>query len=256
MKVEFSKPLPRVAKTKGRVMKIFTSEERSNLEKLQSPKKQRTPQKQQRQQAKKSTPNKINFDTLTTQTHANAEKKQRMTLNEVFESGVPLTNLRTKETVQNYLQQNSLRHEKIAEYSSHARENELLKSTRLNFHFSTPKQSDRGDFNEIDKVLYSFKKRMYISYINSLIKSYEQILLEKPLIKKAIREEKHILTGKILFDREGNIVKINILKSSLSDEVHALFESTLTGIHSLPNPPKMIIEDRENFTVYYQLSIN
>jgi hypothetical protein len=179
-----------------------------------------------------------------------------MTVNQVLESGVPLTNLRTKEAVQNYLQQNSLRHQKIKEYASHAQENQLLKSTQLNFHFSAPEEFDRGDFNELDKVLYSFKKRMYVSYINSLIKSYDQILLEKPLIKKSLREERHVLTGKILFDREGNIVKINILKSSLSDEVHSLFESTLTGIHSLPNPPKMLIERKDNFTVYYQLSIN
>lgn len=253
MKVEFSKPLPRISKKKGRVMKIFTSKERSNLKKLQKP---NLKQSTQKSRPKTSQPNKINFDTLSTQTHSTVGSRQKVTIDEVFESGVPLTSVRTKQAVQNYLQQNNLRHEKIAEYSSHARENELLKSTRLNFHFSAPEQTDRGDFNEIDKVLYSFKKRMYISYINSLIKSYEQLLLEKPLIKKAIREEKHVLTGKILFDKKGNIVKINILKSSLSDEVHSLFESTLTGIQSLPNPPKMIIEDRDNFTVYYQLSIN
>jgi len=75
----------------------------------------------------------------------------------------------------------------------------------------------------------------------------------RPLQRKILE---HTLTGKILFDKEGNIIKINILKSSLNDDVHALFENTLVGINSLPNPPQMILQNKDDFTVYYQLSIN
>jgi outer membrane biosynthesis protein TonB len=75
-------------------------------------------------------------------------------------------------------------------------------------------------------------------------------------LRTALQSERHLLTGKIDFDKEGNILRIKILRSSPSDEVHQLFEETLKEIRSLPNPPKALVENREQFTIYYQLNIN
>ena len=185
-------------------------------------------------------------------------KRQRlkMSVEKSLRSGIPLTGIRTRQSARNYLEQRRLQNQQSRVYSTRPLKKKLIDKAALNFHFFTPEDMDKGQFNEVDKVLYSFKKRMFLSYLNSLLKSYEDLSLKKPLLKGAIESEKHLLTGKILFDKEGNIVKINILKSSLNDDVHSLFENTLIGIKALPNPPKMLLRDKEDFTIYYQLSIN
>jgi len=185
-------------------------------------------------------------------------KRQRLKMNveKSLRSGVPLTRLRTKQSSRNFLEQRRMQSNERQKYSTRPLQRKILDRTALNFHFFTPENENKGQFNEIDKVLYSFKKRMFLGYINSLMKNYDELSLKKPLLKSAIENEKHTLTGKILFDKEGNIIKINILKSSLNDDVHALFENTLVGINSLPNPPQMILQNKDDFTVYYQLSIN
>ena len=60
----------------------------------------------------------------------------------------------------------------------------------------------------------------------------------------------------IVFDKEGNIVSIQIMRWSQSDEVQDLFEQTLKEIRSLPNPPKALLENNEEFNIYYNLKIN
>jgi hypothetical protein len=177
-------------------------------------------------------------------------------IKKALEKGLPLTQLRTKNAINNYMQQAQMQREKVLEYRSHQQTRNLLKQSNLNFHFIPPEGMKETQFNEINKVLFSFKKRMFITYVNSFITQYDQISLERPLLKKSMQSENHTLTGKITFDLEGNIVKINILKSSLNDDVHRLFEETLMGVGSLHNPPKILIEGKDKFVIYYQLKIN
>ena len=181
-------------------------------------------------------------------------KVRRIT--KAIESGIPLTNIRTSEATKDFVQQEQQRYQKVLEYQSHQQKKDLLERSNLNFHFIPPEGMKDTEFNDMSKILYSFKKRMFESYINSLLTSYEQVQLERPLIRNAMHTERHLLTGKITFDKMGNIMQINILKSSSNDDIHHLFDKTLQGINSLPNPPKMLLQGRDEFVVYYQFSIN
>jgi len=128
-----------------------------------------------------------------------------------------------------------------------------LKVAGFNINFTPPEGVSEDELNSTEKIFYAFQKRTFISYVNSFLKSYNEISVTRPNLKRTFGKEKHTMVGKITFDKEGNVVTIKILQWSLSDDMEKLFENTLENIHSLPNPPKAYLGKNGNFTMYYQL---
>ncbi len=172
------------------------------------------------------------------------------------ESGVPLTALRSNQAVENFRRQENIRRNLMQQMGTQSSRAEVLKRTGFNLHFEPPEGVSEDELNSVEKIFYSFQKRTFTTYVQSFLSTYQQKVINTPQLRNALSTEKHLLTGKIDFDKEGNIMRIKILRSSQSDEVHELFEETLKGINSLPNPPKDLVEKREQFTIYYQLHIN
>lgn len=173
-----------------------------------------------------------------------------------IESGIPLTSLRSSNAVGNFKRQSYLKRDMMKEMGPQVGQSDIITRTGLNLHFEPPDGVSEDELNSVEKKFYSFQKRTFVSYVQSLLSVYQQKLINRPQIENIVKNETHLVTGKIDFDREGNILRIKILRSSPSDEVHNLFEETLKAINRLPNPPDLLIKDREQFTIYYQLRIN
>ncbi len=172
------------------------------------------------------------------------------------EHGVPLTALRSSQAMNNFRRQKEIQFGMLRDMGQQSTQAEILKTTGFNLHFEPPDGIPEDELNSVEKIFYSFQKRTFIGYVNSFMSSYQDTLNRHPQVKNALRSERHLLTGRVTFDKEGNIVRIKILRSSQNDDVHRLFEDTLRNIRSLPNPPKAIIEDKDQFNIYYQLKIN
>lgn len=123
-------------------------------------------------------------------------------------------------------------------------------------HFETPEGVAEDELNSAEKIFYSFQKRSFESYFHAFLKSYNARINTRPALRKPLHGETHSLTGRVTFDKKGNIVSIKIMKWSQNDEVQDLFEETLKEIRSLPNPPKALLGNEEEFNIYYQLRIN
>lgn len=119
-----------------------------------------------------------------------------------------------------------------------------------------PKGVPEDELNSIEKIYFSFQKRMYLQYVNTFIKTYNDVSKARPLIKGALRNGRHRLTARVVFDIEGNIEKIKIIRSSQDDDIHELFEKTLMNVQKVPNPPDDFINSENKFVIYYQLNIN
>ncbi|MFT6604712.1 MAG: hypothetical protein ACJARO_002236 [Bacteriovoracaceae bacterium] len=132
----------------------------------------------------------------------------------------------------------------------------ILRKTGFNMQLEPPEGVSQDELNSMEKIFYSFQKRTFQSYVGSFLKTYRQVLLSRPSVKPTIENDLHRLTARVIFDAEGNIVSIKILRSSHSDDIHKLFEDTLTDIRKLPNPPKDLLSKKGQFTIYYQLNIN
>jgi hypothetical protein len=175
---------------------------------------------------------------------------------EVKKNIFKVLNNKQSQTYRLHRQQQDLQQKVLDEVSASRVVNELIRNKGFNVQFETPEGFKEDELNTIEKKLYGFQKRMFKTYIDSLIINMQKHMTTKPYIKKIMENNKHLLKGRVIFDKEGNIVSIKIFKSSKSDEVHALFEDSLTDMKSLPNPPQLMLEDKEEFTIYYTFKIN
>jgi len=171
----------------------------------------------------------------------------------------PIANLKLKKGL---LPRRASRHSQIIKRNIHQQLSQspdisnILERKGFNVQFEAPDGISLDELNSIEKAFYSFQKRSYASYLSAFIESYHQFLKTKPAIKKDLKENDHLLTGKITFDHQGHIVAIKIMKSSHSDHVHSLFQKTLESVRKLPNPPKDLLSKEKTLTIYYQLKIN
>ena len=133
---------------------------------------------------------------------------------------------------------------------------QILKQSQFDLAFEPPRGVGEDELNSQEKVYYSFQKRAFLSYLHSFLKVYQSLALEKPSMVGVLQNGDHFLSGRIVFDSQGNAQSVKIFQSSPDDSVHLLFERTLTQIRGLPNPPQSFLKDRDEFALYYQLKIN
>jgi hypothetical protein len=128
------------------------------------------------------------------------------------------------------------------------------KISNFEIRYERPEGVSEDELNSDEKAFYSFYKRSYVSYYNKLSATYEELAINRPRLTKDF-ENKHLLVGRVDYDQNGNIITIKILKSSESDDIHYFFEETLKKL-VLPNPPKIFLKLKKEFSIYYQVQIN
>ncbi|MBT3585697.1 MAG: hypothetical protein HN509_12400 [Halobacteriovoraceae bacterium] len=133
---------------------------------------------------------------------------------------------------------------------------QAIQNTGFDIKFEPPEGVSEDELNSMEKIYYSFQRRTFETYVTSFLKTYRTMLLRRPQIKRPLKEKIHVLTGRVIFDKDGNIISIKIIRSSADDDVHDLFEDTLKEMRALPNPPKDLVRKDGQFSIYYQLKIN
>lgn len=130
----------------------------------------------------------------------------------------------------------------------------MSKISNFEIRYDRPEGVSEDELNSDEKAYYSFYVRSYKNYFTKIYANYEKILLERPALVRAF-DSKHLLIGKIDYDENGDIIKVKIIKSSDNDDLHYFFEETLKQL-TQPNPPKVFIKNKKEFSIYYQLQIN
>lgn len=159
-------------------------------------------------------------------------------------------------TVQSVQRQRGMKQEMMKQLGPGSANAKLANKSDIQVHFEPPEGVSEDELNSVEKMFYSFQKRTFEGYFNSFITTYNRVIQLRPQLRRTLNSEVHHLTGRVTFDRDGNIVAIKILRWSQDDNLQKLFEETLKEIKSLPNPPKAIIGKSDQFNIYYQLKIN
>ncbi|MGB0455126.1 MAG: TonB C-terminal domain-containing protein, partial [Bacteriovoracaceae bacterium] len=144
----------------------------------------------------------------------------------------------------------------LKKYEPHGLIDENVLNSDFNLKPELPKGIPEDELNSIEKIYFSFQKRMFVQYLNTFITTYNKQKQRRPLLKSELQNERHRLSARVIFDKEGNIIAIKVIKSSPNDDVHDLFEQTLRNIQKVPNPPKDFINKDDEFVIYYSLNIN
>lgn len=124
----------------------------------------------------------------------------------------------------------------------------------FNFTIVPNSKLSKEDLNSIEKKFYAFNVRLNDKYGSAVSSQILRGLQIRPQLKNSLIE-KHILQAKIVYDKNGEIVLTKIIRSSDYKEVHLTFEDILANF-GLPNVPKELLDENEQFTVYFTLVIN
>ena len=135
---------------------------------------------------------------------------------------------------------------------------DIFSNHNINFSFEVPEGVSEDELNSAEKIFYSFQRRTFRSYLHSFASAYMQMAQNRPYLlqQEAYLKAREKMTGKVTFDLHGNIIAIKFIQGAENKDLQELFENTLKGIKSLPNPPKALLQENQEFAIYYQLNIN
>ena len=130
-----------------------------------------------------------------------------------------------------------------------------LNGLDFDLQFLAPEDFLQDEHNSPGKKFYSFFWRSYLTYVSRIISTYQDMQLTRPLVEEALLTEKHLMTAKVIFNRQGEIISLQILKTSSNNHVQDFFKKSLEKIQ-IPNPPSELLDKNGTFMFHYVLRIN
>ena len=130
----------------------------------------------------------------------------------------------------------------------------LIAKSDLAITFEPPEGVDYSELNQLEQIFYGFNIRIYKSFVSSLVSTHSTYLTKNPHVNLSnLSPEK--LRAVVRFDQEGNIQHIKMLRWSKDDNIQSIFQNSLEGIKSIPNPPKAFVKNKDHFDLYFNLII-
>ena len=130
-----------------------------------------------------------------------------------------------------------------------------LDHSKFDIKLEIPEGVSENELNKIEQIFYGFKRRVFETYVSSFIRNVDNFQKSYPNYHYGRQNKTVTLVGKITFDSQGSIKKIEILRPSNEPALESLFTETLKGILKLPNPPKNFVRGGNGFSIFYRLII-
>lgn len=107
--------------------------------------------------------------------------------------------------------------------------------------------------NTVERKFYSFKNRVFKAYVYSLLnQAYNQ---QTPSNRFPFTRTSTRLYARVTFDRRGNIQRIQTIETGNNPKLQKVFLDALKDIRAIPNPPKEIINEDNEFIHGFILEI-
>ncbi len=117
-----------------------------------------------------------------------------------------------------------------------------------------PEGIEPDELNKYELMFYGFQKRTAINYINSILSNLDKFQKTHPNYKLP-SEARILMTARVTYDPEGNVMQIKMVRWTHVDELQNLFENVVKEIDQLHNPPRALWEKQGEFSMYYSLEI-
>lgn len=136
----------------------------------------------------------------------------------------------------------------------------FLKYSKFSFAFDPPPGIPITKLNQLEQIFYGFRLRVSDRWEGAFQKSISDYVRMNPnVVKQFPQHQKSVqgqrMRGVIRFDKEGNVDRVKILKWVNNDVVQTIFHNSLVNIVAIPNLPKAFIEDREYFSMVFELEM-
>lgn len=133
---------------------------------------------------------------------------------------------------------------------------DLLNSQKVALNFEVPQGKKLDELNESELKLYGFLRRGAMKYVASLSSEIKDFEMQNPHLHFPLTDTKQVLTGRLVYDGQGNLKQIKMVRWTNIDKLQTFFESVLKRLDTLQNPPKELWIENGEFTVFVTLQIN
>lgn len=133
---------------------------------------------------------------------------------------------------------------------------EILNSQRMALNFEVPEGKKADELNESQLKLYGFLRRGAMKYVSSLASELKEFELKNPHMHFPMTDTKQVMTGRLIFDSQGNLKQIKMVRWTNVDKLQGFFENVLKRLDNLQNPPKELWAEEGEFTIYVTLQVN
>ena len=131
-----------------------------------------------------------------------------------------------------------------------------LSNTNVMVNLEVPEGVDESELNKYEMMFYGFQRRTAILYINSLIKNLNSHQRMHPHSNFPFTGDKHVMTGRLTYDRYGNVMQIKMIRWTTNDRVQDFFVDVLKDMDTLHNPPQALWEKNDEFSIFFSLEIS
>jgi hypothetical protein len=133
---------------------------------------------------------------------------------------------------------------------------ESLSNSDIMVNLEVPEGVNPDELNKYELMFYGFQRRTAIGYINSFYKKLDKFQSENPHLNFPMTDTKQLMTGKLTFDGKGNIVRIQMVRTSNEKRLQGFFEDVLKDMDTLHNPPQALWSKSGEFSIFFTLVIN
>ncbi len=137
-----------------------------------------------------------------------------------------------------------------------ALQNTSLAQSNSTFSLEIPKGVPEEELNELQRVLYSFYLRLQGQYVSTLVDKYMEEQRINPRFQVPINRDRDRVTLRATYDLNGNIIRIRTLLSARHKDHSDFFLEAVKRIETIPNPPDVLLDDKKQFHVNYDLRLN
>ncbi len=131
-----------------------------------------------------------------------------------------------------------------------------LNNSDVMVNLEVPEGVDPDELNKYELMFYGFQRRTAMGYVNSFYKHLDKFMSENPHLQFPMTETKQVMTGRLTYDRNGNIKQIKMVRWSNIEKLQGFFENVLKDMDTLHNPPQALWDKTGDFSIFFSLVIN
>ena len=122
--------------------------------------------------------------------------------------------------------------------------------------FETPRPFSKDEKSKLESELLSFYSRITNRISNSLSENYFDIKRINPLSRLPVNERKDLVSLRLTYDKDGNLMRVQTLKSAGVKIHNYFFHKSLGDVDFIPNPPERLLNKNKEFSMISTLFIN
>lgn len=131
-----------------------------------------------------------------------------------------------------------------------------LSNSNIAVNLEVPEGVSPDELNKYELMFYGFQRRTAIGYVNSFYKNLDEFQRANPHLDFPMTETKQIMTGRLTYDKKGNIKQIKMVRWSNVQKLQDFFLEVLKDMDTLHNPPHALWEKNGEFSIYFSLVVN